>query len=131
MRNQDVMSEFLKLVQDSKKDYDFAAMSVATEDKMLQDLLHAIEFSTDKAERNRLATQLKKSRNDRRMYKNRVEALAPFIDFTEKNKVAIEQLKQVLGRIRKIENEQANRAYYPRVLKNGKFTLESEVKTNG
>ena len=117
MRNQDIIAEFLKMMQGIKKDYDFAVLSVGTEDKILQDLLHAIEFSENKAERNRLATQLKRSRNDRRRYKNRVEALEPLVEFMDKNKNAIEQLKQVLGKVRKIEIEQANRIYHPRVLK--------------
>lgn len=117
MRNIDIIAEYLKTMQDVKKDYDFAVMSVNIEDKTTQDLLHGIEFSTDKKERNRLATQLKRSRNDRREYKNRVEALEPLVKYMNTYGPAIEQLKQVLGKIRKIENDQANRTYYPRVLK--------------
>ena len=66
------LSEFLNFVEQSYTDYQIASEALKEEDRRLQDLLHEMEFAADKAERNRVATKLQKSRSrENRDQKNR------------------------------------------------------------
>lgn len=60
------LERFLNFVdacfQEHKSVYD----TVNQEDRRLQDLLHEMEFAADKAERNRVATRMQRSRRLRR-----------------------------------------------------------------
>ena len=55
----------------------------------------------------------------RRDYKDAVEELEPIRTFADSNKKFVEQVKQLLGKVRKVEEYHAERSYKPRVLKEG------------
>ena len=88
------------------------------EDKRLQDLLHEIEFAADKAEKNRAATSLQRSRRERRKNKDMVKLYERIVKFSEdqSNRRTINLLRQLLGQQRKEEEYlQSNRTYKKRV----------------
>ena len=60
------LENFLNFLDQCVKEYQYAYDNVSREDKRLQDLLHEMEFATDRAERNRVATRLQNSRRERR-----------------------------------------------------------------
>ena len=90
---------------------------IETENKRTQDLLHAIEFEPHAEARSKTATKLKASRKTRRESKDIAEELEPIIDYLSvpANRKAMDQLSQVLGRVRKAEKYHTNRRYFPRV----------------
>lgn len=83
-------------------------------------MLHEIEFASNKAERNKVATKLQHSRRIRRENKDEVklyEKIAKFFEDKE-NKAALNRLRQLLGQQRKEEEYlSSNRTYNPRVEK--------------
>lgn len=113
---------FLDLIADVKKEYSLAEEHVIQEDKITQDLLHKLEIEkTTAKERGRIATDLKVSRQTRRYYKDRIEEMTPLYEFlTDSNNAKVlNNLTQVLGKIRKAERYHETRTYKPRVKKEG------------
>ena len=106
----DFLSEALSL-------YDIALDGMHKEEKRLQDFLHAIEFEAYAKERSKICTKLHKSRMERRRYKDIVEELEEVVRFCsdQQNKKVLDQLTQLLGRVRKIEKYHRERQYIPRV----------------
>ncbi|MBQ9990581.1 MAG: hypothetical protein IJP31_06535 [Lachnospiraceae bacterium] len=112
------IKRFLDNLDQWKEEYKQAYELMKVEDKRLQDLLHAIEFSEGKSERNRLATKLRNSRRLRRQYKDKVLLYENIITFLEdgQNKRVVNLLSQLLGKQRKQEKTlTAERIYIPRV----------------
>lgn len=112
------LEAFLNAVDQHTAEYKLAADIVSEEDKRLQDLLHAMEFAADKAERNRVATQLHNSRKLRRMYKDIMHQDELIVKFFEEdqNRKVLNKLRQLLGRQRREEEFLAGeRVYKPRV----------------
>jgi len=108
---------FLDFIREAETRYTLALDEMHTEEKRTQDLLHAIEFEPHAEERSKIATKMRASRIKRRENKDIVEELEPLIDFMsiQTNKKAVDQLTQLLGRIRKVEKYHENRSYHPRV----------------
>ena len=113
------LEDFLNFLDQCAKEYKYASDNMSKEDKRLQDLLHEIEFAADKAERNRVATSLQKSRKERRKHKDMVKLYERIVKFSEDrdNRRTFNLLRQLLGQQRKEEEEylQSNRAYKKRV----------------
>ncbi len=112
------LEDFLNFLDQCAKEYKYASDNMSKEDKRLQDLLHEIEFAADKAERNRVATSLQKSRKERRKHKDMVKLYERIVKFSEdqNNRRTINLLRQLLGQQRKEEEYlQSNRAYKKRV----------------
>ena len=99
------LSEFLNFVEQSYTDYQIASEALKEEDRRLQDLLHEMEFAADKAERNRVATRLQKSRRERRKNKDTVKRNEQVVRFFEEkpHRDTLNKMKQLLGRQRKEE----------------------------
>lgn len=117
------IEEFLNFLSDAKSKYNFAFDEVGQQDKLTQDYLHSIELDNLKyEERNKIATKLVINGKDRRYYKDIVEEYEPIVEFLDdpNNKKIVNQLTQVLGKVRKQEERHKNRVYIPRVLKEGK-----------
>mgnify|MGYP005780096411 CR=1 FL=1 len=68
------------------------------------------------SERAKLATELRNCRLERRQYKDILEESEPIVQFFEEpqHKKTREQLKQLLGQMRKVENYHQNRQYRKR-----------------
>lgn len=112
------LESFLDFVAQCESRYTLACGNVSQEDKRLQDLLHEIEFASDKAERNRVATKLQHSRRERRQNKDIVKLYEQVVRFFEdqNNRRTLNQMRQLLGRQRKEEEYLfSDREYKPRV----------------
>lgn len=112
------LAEFLNFIDSCIQEYQFAYGAVNDEDKRLQDLVHEMEFAADKAERNRVATRLQRSRRTRREYKDIVMRNKLIVEFFEEaaNRKVLNQLRQLLGRQRREEEFlQSKRIYKPRM----------------
>ncbi len=57
-----------------------------------------------------------KNRRARRQCKDTIEELEVLASWLDKNKAAVNQLKQALGEMRKVEKYHENRSYHPRVM---------------
>lgn len=115
----DAISRFLRLLDDVQKDYAWALEEEIKTDRLTQDYLHLIELTElSYHDRAKLAATLKDCRKQRRHAKDTVAVLDPIVEFlnTERGKLLISQLQQVLGKVRKAEKHIANRAYTPKVL---------------
>ncbi len=114
-RKSEVLSEFLKFLQDCENEYSLAYEEVGREDKRLQDLLHEMEFAPDKLARNRVATKLHYSRVERRKNKDIVTENEEIVTFFKNQKSVINGMKELLGRQRKKEEYlNGERTYKPR-----------------
>ena len=112
------IQEFLDFVRSCETEYQIAFDAVGLEDKRLQDLLHEIELSKNAKEKNLAATKLKNSRRLRRENKDMVLILEGIVQFFNEpqNRKVQNQLVQLLGKQRKIENMLlSERTYKPRV----------------
>ena len=114
------ITEFLNFLSSVESSYKFCLAEMKKQEQLTQDYLHSLELDNLKyEERNKVATKLATNRKDRRYYKDRVEEYEPIVKFLneQKNKNVVNQLKQVLGEVRKMENYHKDRFYIPKVLK--------------
>ena len=117
------ITEFLNFLSSVESSYKFSLDEMQTQEKLTQDYLHSLELDNlDYKERSKIATKLATNRKDRRYYKDKVEEYQPIIEFLNnpQNKKVINELKNVLGQVRKQEEYHKNRFYVPKVLKNKK-----------
>ena len=124
------ISNFLNLIADAQSHYDFCMEELIKQDKLTQDYLHKLELDNLKCnERSKIATQLVINRKDRRYYKDRIEELEPLIVFFNEpaNRKILNNLKPVLGAIRKAENYHKNRTYVPKILREGATHKSSTI----
>lgn len=119
MKASEEIKSFLDFIRGCETRYKMALEVMETENKRTQDFLHAIEFEPHAEERSKIATKMRASRITRRENKDIVEELEPMIDFLSlpANKKAVDQLTQILGKVRKAEKYHENRTYHPRVEK--------------
>lgn len=114
----EMISATLLLLDNASKDYKWNCEQVNIMDKLTQDYLHALELnSLNYKERAKVATKLSKCRMKRRNHKDTARALEPLIEYlnTDRGKNAINSIKEVLGKTRKVEQKMENRVYVPRV----------------
>ena len=99
------LSEFLNFINQCHTEYQIASEALNEEDKRLQDLLHEMEFASNKAERNKVATRLQRSRKERRRNKDIVKLNEQVVRFFEEkpHRDTLNKMKQLLGRQRKEE----------------------------
>ena len=120
IKNSEIISEFLKLLDRAAKEYPIAYEMVGEKDKETTDFMHEVELEKhDQNEKAKMMTKLKRIRNERRYWKNKVDELQPIHEFVSDKsfKSAMEQLKQLLGKVRKVENYLEDRNYKPRARK--------------
>lgn len=122
IKQSEIISEFLKLVSNISKEYSTAQEFVSEKDKETIDFMHKAELNKFKQNKKaKLFTELQNIRKERRYWKNKVDEYQPLYDLLKNSKefkTAIEQLKQVLGKVRKAESYLENRTYKPRAKKN-------------
>lgn len=113
----DQIKQFLDFVEQSRKAYAASVDSMKLEEKKLQDFLHDIEFESSSKERSKICTRLHISRKKRREYKDCVEELEEIVKFFQdpQHKKTLDQMTQLLGRVRKVEKYHKDRTYYHRV----------------
>lgn len=133
MKTSKNIENFLNFYDAVKRDYDTAFEMVNQCDKLTQDLLHRLELeSLSTSEKNKIATQLKYCRKDRRYWKDIVEETESFVNMfnqtetslsdgkkkaeVEANRRFINMLREALGKTRRQEGYHANRSYKPRII---------------
>ena len=133
MKTSKNIENFLNFYDAVKREYDTASEMVSQCDKLTQDLLHRLELeSLSTNEKNKIATQLKYCRKDRRYWKDIVEEVESFVTMfnqteaslsdnkkkaeVEANRRFINMLRETLGKTRKQESYHANRSYKPRII---------------
>lgn len=120
MKYSEKLSDFLNFIRLAQTEYKNAFDEVNTKDKQTQDYLHDLELGgLTYKERCKVATQIAKCRKERRHYKDVSETLEPLALFFEdpKNIKVLNELMQILGKMRKSEQYHENRNYKPRINK--------------
>lgn len=122
VKQSEIISTFLKLVDTVQKEYDTAYGFVNEMDKALTDITHKAELTSLKQnEKAKLMTKLQQNRRERRYWKNKVDEFQPLYELLSNSKEfksTIAQLKQVLGKVRRAEEYLENRTYKPRAKEN-------------
>ena len=111
------IKDFLDWTAECERVYREAFEAVHREDLRLQDLVHELEFAANKAERNRVATRLQRSRKQRRKNKDIVKRYELVVNFLAEQgtKATIKKMRQLLGKQRTEEEYLAGeRVYKPR-----------------
>ena len=124
MKASDQISTFLKFLEGIEKDYNWALEEESKADAESQDRLHQLELlGLSYHDQAKIARQLKECRIRRRMMKDTIQVYTPIVEFIEsdKGKMLISQLQQVLGKVRKEERRLEERTYTPRVLSKEEF----------
>ena len=120
----EIISAFLQLVNTATKEYEVAYEYMNEYDKELSDIVHKGELAGRKMKQNERAkawTEMCHNREDRRYWKNKVDQYKPINELIvgcPELKKTIEQLKQVLGKVRKAEAYLDERVYKPKAKKN-------------
>ena len=125
-KTSEVISRFLKFLEQMEKDYSWAIEEMKQMESMTQDYLHQLELlPSTYHSRAQLATRMKECRVRRRKMKDTVAIYGPIVDLlrTDKGKMIVNQLQQVLGRVRKEEKFREERKYNPKVMKKEEFQL--------
>ena len=114
----EIIAEFLELLREAEHSYSFNYDSVNQMDKLKQDILHKFELQQmTEPELLQLDQALIDCLKQRRDYKDAVEELEPIRAFADGNQKFVEQTKQLLGKVRKVEEYHADRSYKTRVLR--------------
>lgn len=120
MKKSEELEKVIAFLDQINSSYNFCNEEMKRCDDLTQDYLHKLELEeTSYSERAKIATALKKVRKERRIYKDKIDVLLELLvindsDFITKFK---NQLRQVLGAVRKAEKKQENRIYINKVLK--------------
>lgn len=117
------LEDFAEMIRGAQSDYSWNSDEVNRLDRQTQDYLHRLELEDlDYSERAKIATALRNCRRLRRMSKDTVEVLEPFINFlnTDRGRNLINLTNEVLGQTRKVEERMKTRTYRYRVLEEEK-----------
>ena len=113
------LSNFLNLITEAQRDYQWNYDEVNRLDRLTQDYLHQLELDgLDYRGRAKVATQIKDCRKLRRASKDTVEVLEPLMEFinSDKGKNLLNLLRETLGKTRRVEQYMETRSYRRRVL---------------
>ena len=113
------ISDFLKFLSQATNDYSFSKQEVGRLEQLTQDYLHKLELQdSNYHDRARIAAALRRCRVERRIHKDRLSVLEPVVQCmtTDRGKMMVSQLQQMLGDVRKEERATKDRRYVPRVL---------------
>lgn len=117
-RPSEQLEDFLEFAKVCQEMYRISFTYVGDEDKRLQDLLHALEFTDNKYDLHSEALKLWDSRRTRRKYKDTVkmyETCAQYFQSPSGQKF-MNELRQLLGKQRKAEQYlEGHREYRKRV----------------
>ena len=113
------LSDFINLVTEAQRDYQWNYDEVNRLDRLTQDYLHELELDgLDYRGRAKVATQIKDCRQLRRASKDTVEVLEPLMEFinSDKGKNLLNLLRETLGKTRRVEQYMETRSYRRKVL---------------
>ena len=113
------ISDFAKFLSQATNDYSFSRQELGRLEQLTQDYLHKLELQdSNYHDRARIAAALRRCRVERRVHKDRIAVLEPVIQClaSDRGKMMVSQLQQMLGDVRKEERATKDRRYVPRVL---------------
>lgn len=101
----DQIKAFLDFAEECRELNVMARSGVAEEDKRHQDLIHAIEFEENPDRIAQIGMRIHQNRVERRVYKDLFEVTDLVVQFTQdsQNKKALDQMRQLLGKVHKVE----------------------------
>lgn len=108
------ISDFCKMIDGAREDYEWNKDEISRLDKLTQDYLHMLELDRlDYKGRAKVATQIAKCRQDRRASKDTTQVLEPLISFldSDKGKNMMNLMREILGKTRKVEENMKTRTY--------------------
>lgn len=117
-KHSEKLSDIVRYFDSIKSEYESNLQNIAVKDAEHQDFIHSLELDDLKyKERAKIATQIQQSRKDRRISKDIVDVLEPLYSFIESDsgKRSMNQLKNILGNMRKREEKQLTRVYHKRI----------------
>ena len=111
MRSKD-LETFLSLLRSTEEQHNIHFDNVNKCDKEQQNLLHDFELlDLNYNQRAKKATELKKTRLERRHSKDTVEMTSIVVQFCKDNRQFVQKLERLLGDLRKKEKDLENRVY--------------------
>lgn len=115
------LESFIKFAEDCQENYSIAYSCVGDEDKRLQDLLHALEFTDNKYDMHNEALKLWMSRRKRRVKKDAALLNREIAEYFQEGngKKFLNELRQLLGRQRKAEQYLEGRREYRKRMPEG------------
>ena len=115
MKDSEYIEEFLRFLREAAVRYESASKDMCMYEMQMQDIEHRLElYAVSYHETAKLGKLLKKVRQQRRVAKDTAERLAPIMDWSSKQKSFVDNLSQLLGAVRRVENRQQTRFYTPR-----------------
>lgn len=114
MKNSEQISAFLRFCTESEKNLAGSSVRELQLNNTTQDILHDLELGDlNYKERAKVATKLAGVRRERRIEKDAIEELEDFVSwYSDPNtKRVLDQLRNVLGKVRKQEEYHENRVY--------------------
>lgn len=117
VKTSEKIKDFLDFVDACGSLNNTARENISIEEKRTQDLLHQIEFESSSKRRGPIDTKLHRCRNKRRRYKDVFELTDDIVQFFQEpqHRKTLEQLRQLLGKVRKVERYHESRVYIPRI----------------
>lgn len=110
------IESFLNFLREAEELYKTSYDKVNELDKLTQDYLHDIELGDfDYKGRAKIATKLKETRQARRKCKDITIPLEPVKEWVQLHRGTINELQQLLGKVRKEEKALNNRIYIRKV----------------
>ena len=104
-----------KILDNADTHYKNATNEMSECDRKQQDILHEMELVDHKYhDLAKLAIELKKVRDRRRIAKNTIELLGPITKWRQEQAGPLTKLNTVIGTMRKTEEKQKNVIYYRR-----------------
>lgn len=106
------LEDFLNFIKVTEEQLETSKIILNESNIDLQDIQHYIEFGHPDAKGMWKVYKLcRDSRKRRRIAKENIELCEPIMEWYGSNVQAINTLKNLLGQVRKIERQQANRSY--------------------
>lgn len=111
-KKSEAVSGFLTFVRNCQTELPVITADLVNADKQTQDILHALELRKNSAvQLTKLAKSLTLVRRDRRVHKDNIAIMTVVCDWAKRNESAVNDLKQTLGEMRKIEKGEDERIY--------------------
>lgn len=113
----EVLQEFHNYMRECQRQYQVCMVEVHKHDKRVQDFLHGLEFAGNQQERSKIATQVSRSRKERRRLKDRMQLLEGCARFygDKSNKQFFDRMQSLIEKQKKEEEFlESDRIYKPR-----------------
>lgn len=106
------LDDFVSFLEATEEQLHMSAADLDETNLNLQDLQHYIEFGkAGGKEMLKVYHIYRQTRQKRRIAKENIEQCSPIVEWMAKNRQVLQDLRGLLGQVRKIEQIQANRVY--------------------